>query len=74
MTLGLTKGVAMVELQTEGLTVTPGENGEAVLEMRGLLLPGCPGSPHYETLARDAADNGFERRQEVADRVLRSPT
>jgi hypothetical protein len=72
--LDLTDDVAVVQLQAEGLAVAPAEDGEAVLEVGGLLLADDPGTSDDEAFARDAADHGLERRQEVADCLLRGPT
>ena len=74
ISLGLADDVPVVQLKAEGLTVAPAEDGEAVLKVSRLLLAGDSGAPGDETLIRYTADNGFERGQKVADRLLRGPT
>ena len=74
ISFSLTDDVPVVLLEAQGLTVALTEDGEAALKVRRLLLAGDSGTPGDEPLIRDTADNGFERGQEVADRLLRSPT
>jgi hypothetical protein len=64
----------VIQLQAKGLTVAPIEDGETGLEVGSLLLVGHVWASADESFARDAAENGFERRQEVKDRLLRRPT
>jgi hypothetical protein len=74
MTLDLADDVAVIELEARGLAVAPAEDSKALLKMGGLLLAGDSGASDDETLARDTADDGLERSQEVTDRLLRGPT
>ena len=74
ISFSLTDDVPEVQLKAQGLTVAPTEDGEAALKVSCLLLAGDSGTPGDDPLIRDTADYGFERGQEVTDRLLRSPT
>ncbi len=74
ISLGLADDVPVVQLEAKRLTVAPADDGEAILKVGRLLLAGDSGASGDEALIRYTADDGFERGQEVADRLLRSPT